>query len=151
MKNAGDYFIYLSEWIGNMTIEQELPGMLSKDGSLVDSDEIINLLVSIGVDINTSKALIYLQIHGPSSSIQLQKGCNLRQPDVSISINQLDRFNLIEKVSTTSKGRGRPSHIYKLSVSLNQALIPFREQAIEQLAYLQKQLDRLAEISDSAN
>ncbi len=151
MKNVGDYFIYQSNRIGTMKINQGLPGMLSKDGSLVDSDEMIQLLVSLGVESNTAKTLICLQIHGPSTSVELQKRCNLRQPDVSISISQLDRFGIIEKVSTNSRGRGRPSHIYKLSVPLKQALVPFRNNAIERMSELQIQLDRLSEISDVAN
>ena len=151
MKNVGDYFIYQSNRIGAMKINQGPSGMLSKDGSLVDSDEMIQLLVSLGVEINTAKTLICLQIHGPSTSVQLQKRCNLRQPDVSISINQLDRLGVIEKVYTNSQGRGRPSHIYRLSVPLKQALIPFKNNAIERVSTLQSRLDRLSKISDVIN
>ena len=130
-----------------MTAKNELPSIVNKDGSLIDTEETVSLLVSLGVESNTAKTLICLHIHGPSTSNQLQKHCNLRQPDVSISINQLNRLNIIETISTSSGGRGRPSHIYKLSVPLNQALIPFRDLAIERLSKLQEQLKRLSDIS----
>ena len=116
-----------------------------------DSKEMVELLVSLGADINTAKTLMCLHVHGPSKSSELQARCNLRQPDVSISINKLHKLEIIRVISSASKGRGRPSHIYELALPLNQALIPFRNQAKERLAILQNQLSRLSELADSAS
>jgi predicted transcriptional regulator len=121
-------------------------------GAIVgDSKEMVELLVSLGADINTAKTLMCLHVHGPSKSSELQARCNLRQPDVSISINKLHKLEIIRVISSESKGRGRPSHIYELALPLNQALIPFRNQAKERLAILQNQLSRLSELADSAS
>ncbi len=115
-----------------------------------ESVEIVELLVSLGADHNTAKTLICLHTHGPSKSIDLQKNCNLRQPDVSIAINRLRDLNVVRVVPTNSTGRGRPSHIYELSVPLEEALIPFRTEASERLAYIQSQLSRLGELAKFA-
>jgi predicted transcriptional regulator len=132
-----------------MASSEELPTMVGNDDPNVDSKEMVQLLVSLGAEVNTAKTLMCLHVHGPSKSSELQKRCNLRQPDVSIAINQLNGLNLIEIITTPSGGRGRPSHTYQLSVSLNEALKPFRQQAIERLSVLQEQLIRLAELTDS--
>jgi predicted transcriptional regulator len=132
-----------------MASSEELPTMVGDDDPNVDSKEMVKLLVSLGAEVNTAKTLMCLHVHGPSKSSELQKRCNLRQPDVSIAINQLNGLNLIEIITTPSGGRGRPSHTYQLSVSLNEALKPFRQQAIERLSVLQEQLIRLAELTDS--
>jgi predicted transcriptional regulator len=132
-----------------MASSEELPTMVGDDDPNVDSKEMVQLLVSLGAEVNTAKTLMCLHVHGPSKSSELQKRCNLRQPDVSIAINQLNGLNLIEIITTPSGGRGRPSHTYQLSVSLNEALKPFRQQAIERLSVLQEQLIRLAELTDS--
>jgi len=116
-----------------------------------DSKEMVELLVSLGADISTAKTLMCLHVHGPSKSSELQAKCDLRQPDVSISINKLNKLEIIRVISSESKGRGRPSHIYELALPLNQALIPFRNQAKERLAILQNQLSRLSELADSAS
>ncbi len=121
------------------------------DGILNDSKEMVDLLVSLGADINTAKTLMCLHVHGPSKSSELQSRCGLRQPDVSISINKLNKLEIIRILSSAIKGRGRPSHIYELAVPLNQALIPFRKQAKERLAILQNQLSRLTELANSAS
>ena len=116
-----------------------------------DSEEMVDLLVSLGADINTAKTLMCLHVHGPSKSSELQSKCDLRQPDVSISINKLKKMEVIRIISSASKGRGRPSHIYELAMPLNEALVPFRRQAKERLSILQNQLLRLAELADSAS
>ena len=80
--------------------------------SRVKSSEMIQLLSSIGVDANTATVMVCLHTQGPSKSRDLQKICKLRQPDVSVAINQLNRLNLIEVISNPKKGRGRPSQTY---------------------------------------
>ena len=114
-----------------------------------NSKEMVELLVSLGAELNTAKTLMCLHVHGSSKSSELQKRCNLRQPDVSVAINRLRKLEIIQIVSTSSNGRGRPSQIYALSVPLNEALIPFRDLAAERLTELQNQLSRLTELSNS--
>ena len=121
------------------------------DMVLNNSKEMVDLLVSLGADINTAKTLMCLHVHGPSKSRELQSKCDLRQPDVSISINKLKKMEVIRIISSTSKGRGRPSHIYELAMPLNEALVPFRRQAKERLSILQNQLLRLTELADSTS
>ena len=112
-----------------------------------DNHEMVDLLISLGVGHNIAKALICLHKHGPSKSIDLQKRCALRQPDVSIAISRLSELGVVNIVPMSSKGRGRPSHIYELAMPLNEALIPFRRQASERLTVIQNQLSRLAELA----
>ena len=114
-------------------------------GNITDSDslEIIDLLISLGVGHNIAKTLICLHKHGPSKSIDLQKRCALRQPDVSIAISRLQKLGVVNIVQMNSKGRGRPSHIYELAMPLDEALVPFRRQASERLTIIQSQLSKV--------
>lgn len=112
-----------------------------------DSHEMIDLLISLGVSHNIAKTLICLHKHGPSKSIDLQRRCELRQPDVSIAINGLNELGVVNIVPMNRKGRGRPSHIYELSMPLDEALVPFRKQANERLNIIKNQLSRLAELA----
>ena len=117
--------------------------------NITDSDslEMVDLLISLGVGHNIAKTLICLHKHGPSKSIDLQKRCALRQPDVSIAISRLQKLGVVNIVQMNSKGRGRPSHIYELAMPLDEALVPFRRQASERLTIIQNQLSRLAELA----
>lgn len=114
-----------------------------------DNHEMVDLLISLGVGHNIAKTLICLHKYGPSKSIDLQRCCELRQPDVSIAINRLNELGVINIVPMNSNGRGRPSHIYELSMPLDEALVPFRRQASEKLILIQNQLSRLAELAST--
>jgi len=116
-----------------------------------ESEEIVDLLVSLGTDLNTAKTVICLHTHGPSKSICLQEKCELRQPDVSIAISKLKELGIVKILPTSIEGRGRPSHTYELSVPLNEALNPFREQASKRLSVIKNQLTRLNELTDSVS
>ena len=151
MNNAGDYFIYPKKCTQPMAANHSDGTLTESDRIVNDSKEMVDLLVSLGAEINTAKTLMCLHFHGPSKSSELQSRCELRQPDVSISINKLKKMEVIRIISSASKGRGRPSHIYELAMPLSEALIPFRRQAKERLSILQNQLLRLAELAESAN
>ena len=75
-----------------------------------DSKEMVDLLVSLGADINTAKTLMCLHVHGPSKSSELQSKCDLRQPDVSISINKLKKM-VDELRSAVSKGSSQHAQL----------------------------------------
>ncbi len=132
-----------------MAADGQTQSAANADDVMNNSTEMVELLVSLGAELNTAKTLMCLHVHGPSKSSELQKRCNLRQPDVSVAINKLRKLEIIQIVSTSSNGRGRPSHIYDLSVTLNEALIPFRNLAAERLTELQNQLSRLTELTNS--
>ena len=121
------------------------------DNIYSEEKEMVDLLVSLGFDFNTAMTLICLHTHGPSKSIDLQKRCSLRQPDVSVAIGKLREFGIVNIIRTGSSGRGRPSQIYELSVPLSEALIPFRKEVSDKLATIQSHLKRLTELSKSAS
>ena len=69
-------------------------------------------LIELGIQAHTATVLTCLHYHGASTSRDLQTKCHLRQPDVSIAINELREMNLI-------------AHMYRLRHTLEQSLMPF--------------------------
>ena len=131
--------------VGNGTV-----GSTESSDMYVNSKEIVDLLVSLGVELNTAKTLICLHLNGPSKSIEIQSNCNLRQPDVSIAISKLSNLGILRIVTSPSKARGRPSSIYELAVPLNEAILPFKKKAWERMSIIENQLSRLSELTNSA-
>ena len=87
--------------------------------------KLLSTMIRLGVQSHTAKCLICLHIHGPSSSITLQKNCNIRQPDVSVAIAELRSLGIVQSDSSAATGRGRPSHIYQLTGALEECITPF--------------------------
>ena len=97
MNNAGDYFIYPKNCTQPMAANHSDGTLTESDKIVNDSKEMVDLLVSLGVDFNTAKTLMCLHVHGPSKSSELQSKCDLRQPDVSVSINKLKKLVIVKK------------------------------------------------------
>mgnify|MGYP001177111489 FL=1 len=133
-----------------MAVENGTVGSTESSDMYANSKEIVDLLVSLGVELNTAKTLICLHLNGPSKSIEIQSSCNLRQPDVSIAISKLSNLGILRIVTSPGKARGRPSSIYELAVPLNEAILPFKNKASERMSIIENQLSRLSELTNSA-
>ena len=82
-------------------------------------------IIQLGANENTAIVLLCLHHHGASSSKDLQNYCNIRQPDVSMAISELREMNLVHFSPKSESTRGRPAHIYRLRMSLDQSIQPF--------------------------
>ena len=86
-------------------------------------------LIQLGANENTASVLLCLHHHGASTSKDLQCHCNIRQPDVSMAISELRDLNLVHYSPRSESSRGRPAHIYRLRMSLEQSIQPFVNRA----------------------
>ena len=133
------YLFVISVIAGNQLIYEDKNVLVMEDSySLLEADgispsepvqQLLSTMILLGVQSHTAKCLICLHLHGPSSSIALQKNCNIRQPDVSVAIAELRRLEVVKSDLSASNGRGRPSHIYQLTGTLEECIIPFIEEA----------------------
>ena len=82
-------------------------------------------LIKLGANENTASVLLCLHHHGAATSKDLQDYCNVRQPDVSMAISELREMNLVHFSPKSESSRGRPAHIYRLRMSLEQSIQPF--------------------------
>ena len=81
-----------------------------KDESLVD------LLVRTNLSKNIAKTLVFLSKREETTSVEIEKATGLRQPEVSISMQELRRRRWVEKRDIKKEGKGRPVHAYRLTV-----------------------------------
>ena len=84
---------------------------------LDDSDEeISDILISSGLSRPVARTLAYLQKVDTATSIDLERGTGLRQPEVSIAMRQLKPLDWIDENEEKKPGKGRPNKIYSLKV-----------------------------------
>ena len=102
-----------------------MDGHTTNNTTRILHDSLCKQLIELGLQTHTASVLTCLHFHGASTSRDLQKQCNLRQPDVSIAINELREMNLIIHSAINQSNRGRPAHMYRLRHSLEQSLLPF--------------------------
>jgi predicted transcriptional regulator len=110
--------------------------------------ELVSLLKQLGLNHPTANVLICLHHHDNLDSLGIQNICNLRQPEVSIAINELKSINAIKIIPQQLQSRGRPKHIYSLNGSLEDVLQPIIYNAQDKLIQMQKQLEDIGKITD---
>jgi len=86
-------------------------------------EEFISLLTSIGTQKNVAKLLVYLAKLKAATSREIERGTDLRQPEVSIALKYLSRRGWIESHETPSeKKMGRPVKLWNLALPVGKIL-----------------------------
>lgn len=78
-------------------------------------EELADLLVRIGLKKNVAKVLVYLAHTQEATSREIERGTDLRQPEVSIAMATLMEQKWVENRNSKAENKGRPVKIYRLS------------------------------------
>jgi predicted transcriptional regulator len=78
-------------------------------------EEFAMLLMNIGLKRNVAKVLVYLANTSEATSRDIERGTDLRQPEVSIAMRTLKDNEWIETRESKAESKGRPVKIYRLS------------------------------------
>ncbi len=91
--------------------------LMSRDARLTRRDEVlVDLLIETGMPRNLAKTLVFLSKREETSSVEIEKATGLRQPEVSIAMQELRQRKWVEKRDIKKEGKGRPVHAYRLSL-----------------------------------
>ena len=106
-------------------------------------EEIADALIAIGMSRNVARTLSYLQNVDKATSVELEKGARLHQPEVSIAMKQLKERNWVNEWEEKKPGKGRPFRIYSLKVGFNEIIAHLEKQQKKALDETQSKIERL--------
>ncbi len=96
---------------------------MGRDVRLSRRDEsLVDLLIETGLSKNVAKTLVFLSKREETTSVEIEKATGLRQPEVSIAMQELRRRKWVDKRDIKKEGKGRPVHAYRLSFAWNAIL-----------------------------
>ena len=72
------------------------------------------LLASLGVPKNQSIVLVYLSQQPAATSRAIERGTDLRQPEVSVAMSGLIEKGWISFTESKSESKGRPVKVYRM-------------------------------------
>ena len=108
-------------------------------------EEFVNLLIEIGTKKTVAQMLVFLANTPTATSRDLERGTDLRQPEVSIAIKYLAGQGWINTGEAPSQPKGRPQKIYSLAVPIKQIIaaieIAKKDEATKRLALVKKMRD----------
>ena len=85
----------------------------------IADDEFADTLMGLGLKRNVAKTLTFLRNGDKVTSRDIEIGSNLRQPEVSMAMRELDNLNWVIIKEVKKPGKGRPFKTYKLDKNIN--------------------------------
>ena len=106
-------------------------------------EKAVDLFADLGMPRNLAKTLMYISQFDECRSADIEQGADLRQPEVSVAMQELRRRGWAEKRDLKKKGKGRPVHIYRLTRPLSEILQSFEEEKMRQVEHIKENLENL--------
>jgi len=107
-----------------------------------EEENLANLLIRTGMKRNVARVLVYLAHNPEATSREIERGTDLRQPEVSLAMTALTRQRWVENHEIKAENKGRPVKIYHLSNPLVEIVDSIerekREEANIQLSLIQE-------------
>jgi len=111
-----------------------------------NDEEIADVLISLGMNRYVARTLSYLQNVDEATSVELEKGAGLHQPEVSIAMKVLKEHGWITEREEKKQGKGRPYKIYSLKVGFGDIIAQLEKQHKEAVDESQAKIERLKEL-----
>ena len=109
-------------------------------------EKIIKVFTDLGMPRNLAKTLMYISQVDECRSAEIEHGANLRQPEVSVAMQQLQKRGWITKRDRKKKGKGRPVHLYKLTSPIDSIVDNFEKEKIKEINSIKKDLTDLKKL-----
>jgi len=105
-------------------------------------EEFVNLLIGIGTKRNVAKVLVFLANIPEVTSREIERGTDLRQPEVSLAMKDLMEKGWIRSRESKAETKGRPVKIYELAQPISAILESIEKkkekEVSSQFAHIQK-------------
>jgi len=111
-------------------------------------EEVIKLLIDMGISKKTAKTLTYLSHVEESISRTIEEETRLRQPEVSTALKELRGRGWIEKHPIRKEGKGRPIHSYRMVVPFDRAIRTLVKEKKSEITEMQNTIKRLKELTE---
>ena len=123
--------------------------MKQKSSLVLDEEDgkVVQLFAGLGMPKNLAKTLMYISQVDECRSADVEKSANLRQPEVSIAMQELRNRGWAEVQSfKKKKGKGRPIHIYKATMPLSQVVEEIEQEKTKELEAIKDNMLELKNI-----
>jgi len=109
-------------------------------------DKAVQLFTDLGVPRNLAKTLMYISQINECRSAEIEQGADLRQPEVSIAMQELRRRGWITKRDLKGDGKGRPIHIYSPVAQLSEIMKNIEQEKLKEVQTIQDNISKLKDI-----
>jgi predicted transcriptional regulator len=118
------------------------------DKGLTKKDELlVELLMRTGLSKNIAKTLVYLRKKEETTSVEIESATSLRQPEVSIAMQELRRRKWVSKRDIKKEGKGSPVHSNKLALSFEKIIDTIEAEERKRIEMIEATIKQLKELA----
>lgn len=110
-------------------------------------EELVRALMYAGLSRKLALTLICIAKHDEITSADIEKETGLRQPEVSITIQELEDRGWVERRHIKRGGRGRPANSYHLSRSLKDIMRNIEDEENRKIKKIKENIKRLKKLA----
>jgi predicted transcriptional regulator len=125
--------------------------MKRKNSLVLDEkdDKAVQIFGELGMSKNLAKTLMYISQVDECKCADVEQGADLRQPEVSIAMQELRRRGWVKKRDLNKKGKGRPVHIYTPTTHLSEILKAFEQEKLKEVESVKNDISELKNLIKS--
>jgi predicted transcriptional regulator len=112
-----------------------------------DDETLVDLLVRTGMPKNVARTLAFLRKREETTSVEIETSTALRQPEVSIAMQELRRKKWVTKRDIKKEGKGRPVHSYKLAIPFSKIVEMIDKEESKRIIAIEANVKELKKLS----
>ena len=105
-------------------------------------EKFADLLIAVGTNKNVAKVLVFFASNPEATSREIERGADMRQPEVSMAMKYLNERGWITIGERSLETKGRPMKIYEMVKSIREIMDVIdtekKKEAKEQIAIVKK-------------
>jgi predicted transcriptional regulator len=114
-----------------------------------EDDKAVQLFARLGMPKNMAKTLLYLSQVPECKCADIEQFANMRQPEVSVAMQELRKRGWVKKRDLKKKGKGRPVHIYKPAMDLSEIWKSLEQEKLKEIESVKNDISKLKNIITS--
>jgi len=122
---------------------------MAKEGLTKEQEKLVDRLIKAGLQKNIARTLVFVASRDETKSREIEDATDLRQPEVSIAMQELRGKGWVTKRDIKKEGKGRPVHGYKLENPIEEIIEEIEEKEKERIEDIKENLKEIKELADS--
>ncbi|MEF8834878.1 MAG: ArsR family transcriptional regulator [Candidatus Thermoplasmatota archaeon] len=122
---------------------------MAKEGLTKEQEELVDRLIKAGLQKNIARTMVFVASRNETKSREIEDATDLRQPEVSIAMQELRGKGWVTKRDIKKEGKGRPVHGYQLDKPVNEIIEEIEEKEKERIDEIKENVDEIKELADS--
>ncbi len=122
---------------------------MAKEGLTKEQEKLVDRLIKAGLQKNIARTLVFVASREETKSREIEDATDLRQPEVSIAMQELRGKGWVTKRDIKKEGKGRPVHGYQLDKPIEEIIQEIEQIEKERINEIKENLEEIKDLANS--